>query len=185
MGPNGSGKSTIVHLIMGFYRPREGRILADDDPYDELDIISLRKQIGIVLQDPVTFSGTIRENITYGNPDAAETEVEEACELAVALDFIKDLPQGFETPVGEGGVLLSGGQRQRIVIARALLRKPKLLILDEPTNHLDKPTMERLLDNLKKLKESPAIFLVTQDINIAREAQVVYYLDEKGQITKS
>ena len=119
MGPNGSGKSTIVHLIMGFYRPREGRILADDDPYDELDIISLRKQIGIVLQDPVTFSGTIRENITYGNPDAAETEVEEACELAVALDFIKDLPQGFETPVGEGGVLLSGGQRQRIVIARA------------------------------------------------------------------
>jgi ABC-type multidrug transport system fused ATPase/permease subunit len=184
MGPNGTGKSTIVHLIMGFYRPQEGRILADDHPYDNLDIISLRKHIGVVLQDPVTFSGTIRDNITYGNPDASETDVEKACELAVALDFIKGLPQGFYTPVGEGGVLLSGGQRQRIVIARALLRKPKLLILDEPTNHLDEPTITRLLDNLKKLEESPAILIVTQDINISHEAHVIYFLDEKGRITR-
>jgi ATP-binding cassette, subfamily B, bacterial len=184
MGRNGTGKSTIVHLIMGFYRPQEGRILADDHPYDNLDIISMRKYIGVVLQDPVIFSGTIRDNITYGNPDASNEEVNKACELAVALDFIKELPQGFNTPVGEGGVLLSGGQRQRIVIARALLRKPKLLILDEPTNHLDEPTVARLLNNLKNLEESPAILIVTQDINISHEAHVIYFLDEKGQITK-
>jgi ABC-type multidrug transport system fused ATPase/permease subunit len=183
MGLNGTGKSTIVHLIMGFYRPQEGRILADDQAYDNLDILSLRKKIGIVLQDPVTFSGTIRENIAYGNPDAEEKDIEKACELAVALDFIKELPDGFQTPVGEGGVLLSGGQRQRIVIARALLRKPKLLIFDEPTNHLDEPTIARLLDNLKKLEKSPAIFVVTQDSKFSRFANIMYFLDEDGRIT--
>jgi ABC-type multidrug transport system fused ATPase/permease subunit len=184
IGPNGTGKSTIVHLIMGFYRPQDGIVLADDHPYNNLDIISLRKHIGVVLQDPVIFSGTIRDNIAYGNPEASETDVEKACELAVALDFIKGLPQGFNTPVGEGGVLLSGGQRQRIVIARALLRKPKLLIFDEPTNHLDEPTVSRLLGNLKKLEESPAILIVTQDVNISNEAHVIYFLDEKGHITR-
>jgi ABC-type multidrug transport system fused ATPase/permease subunit len=184
MGPNGCGKSTLVHLIMGFYRPLEGRILADDQPYNHLDIIALRKQMGVVLQDPVTFSGTIRENITYGNPDAKEKEIEKACELAIALDFIRELPHGFQTPVGEGGVLLSGGQRQRIVIARALLQKPKLLILDEPTNHLDEPTVVRLLDNFKKLEERPAIFIVTQDSKVSRFADIIYFLDGNGRITK-
>ena len=182
-GLNGTGKSTIVHLIMGFYRPSEGRILADDHPLDVLDIISLRKDIGLVLQDPVTFSGTIRENITYGKPEAHDEEVNKACELAVALDFIKDLPHGFNTQVGEGGVLLSGGQRQRIVIARALLRKPKLLILDEPTNHLDEPTVTLLLNNLKNLAHAPTILIVTQDANIFFKANITYFLDKNGQIT--
>ena len=184
MGLNGTGKSTIVHLIMGFYRPPEGRILADDHPFDTLDIISLRKNIGLVLQDPFTFSGTIRDNLTYGKPDANDEDLHKACELAVALDFIKELPHGFNTSVGEGGVLLSGGQRQRIVIARALLRKPKLLILDEPTNHLDEPTVALLLNNLKNLADAPAILIVTQDANISCKANFTYILDKNGQISR-
>jgi len=179
-GANGLGKSTIAHLALGLYKPSRGVVYADGVPYGELDLADLRKQIGVIMQDPIIFSGTIVENITYGFPEATQEEITVACQLANADGFIGELPAGLETPIGENGMLLSGGQRQRIVIARALLRNPKLFVLDEPTNHLDRPTVFQLINNLKTLYGKPAILLITQDMKIAEEAQIIYTLNEQG-----
>jgi len=182
MGPNGIGKSTLAHLITGFYRPQKGYLYADDQPYDDLDIGQLRKYIGIVPQDPVIFSGTIWENITYGRPNASAEEVDQACRLATAYEFIREFPESYHTLAGEGGVRLSGGQRQSIAIARALLRQPKLLILDEPTNHLDEDSVRRLMKNLRELESAPTILIITHVMEIARQAGSIYIMQDRGQI---
>jgi ABC-type bacteriocin/lantibiotic exporter with double-glycine peptidase domain len=184
LGPNGSGKTTIANLILGLYRPQEGRLYADDYPYDELDIIHLRTCIGVVPQDPIIFPGTILENITYGRPDAHPQQIREACELALASEFVDQLPQGYETFVGERGVALSGGQRQRIALARAFLREPRLLILDEPTSHLDVQAVNQLVGNLKRLKSAPASLIISHDLDMVRHADYTYLLN-KGSITAS
>jgi ATP-binding cassette subfamily B protein len=176
MGPNGSGKSTIAYLILGFYRPQSGGLFADGHPYDDLDIAHFRKYIGVVQQDPIVFSGTIWENITYGKPDSGLAEVEKAARISTAYEFIEQLPNGFETLTGESGVLLSGGQRQRIAIARALLRNPKLLILDEPTNHLDPAVKAKLIHNLKKWGRDAAVLVISHDRDLTKEADVVLQL---------
>lgn len=178
IGPNGAGKTTIAYLMLGLYRPQAGQLYADDCPFDELDTVHLRQHIGMVMQDPIMFNGTIGENITYGRPDASFQEVVRASELATAHEFIQELPQGYDTFVGESGVLLSGGQRQRIAIARALLRQPRLLILDEPTNHLDEAAVRQLMNNLKRLSNVPAILMISHDMDIVREAQHIYVLQE-------
>ncbi len=183
MGPNGVGKTTLAYLILGFYRPQKGCLFADGFSYDTLDINHLRKQIGVVPQDPVIFSGTILENITYGQPNVNLKEVERAAQLASAHKFIEQLPQGYETQTGEQGVLLSGGQCQRIAIARALLRRPKLLILDEPTNHLDNDTVKQLLENIRNLAEEPSILLITHIDEVARQADSIYVLNRKGTMS--
>ena len=180
MGPNGVGKSTIASLILGFYRPQKGQIFTDGCAYDTLDIVHLRKSIGVVPQEPVIFSGTILENITYGQPAVNFEEVKRAARLASADEFIQQLPLGYDTATGEQGVMLSGGQCQRIAIARALLRRPKLLILDEPTNHLDDRAIEMLLRNIKSLDENPSILLITHNREIAQQANAIYFLDENG-----
>ncbi len=151
VGPNGSGKTTLLNLLLGFYRPQQGQLYADEQPFSQLDLIHLRRSIAVVSQDPVIFPGTIRENLTYGCPEVSFQRIIEAAHLATAHEFIEQLPQGYDTFVGDNGVLLSGGQRQRLAIARALLRQPKLLILDEPTNHLDATAVEQLMHHLKKL----------------------------------
>lgn len=184
VGPNGSGKSTIAHLILGFYRPDEGRICADDHPFDELDIVDLRRHVGVVTQDPALLSGTIWENIVYGYPETDPARVIQAAKLATAHEFVWQLPQGYETVVGEDGILLSGGQGQRITIARALLRQPKLLILDEPTNHLDEAAVQQLMNNLRGLDSMPSILLISHDMDIVRQAQHLYVLHE-GRIVAS
>lgn len=178
IGHNGSGKSTLTYLILGFYRPQSGRIYADGYPLDDLDVIHLRQSISVVMQESVIFPGTIRENITYGGDKVAFQEVVQASELALAHDFIQQLPQKYDTFVGEKGVLLSGGQRQRIAIARALLRKPKLLILDEPTNHLDSMAVDQLLNRIKTMIECPSIILITHDLQVMKMAQAVYLLQD-------
>jgi ABC-type bacteriocin/lantibiotic exporter with double-glycine peptidase domain len=178
VGANGAGKSTLLGLILGFHRPQQGALFANGVPYEELDMADLRRQIGTVMQHPRVFAGTLWENITYGYPEASQAEVEAACELALATEFISQLPQGLATQVGESGALLSGGQRQRLAIARAVLRKPSLLILDEPTNHLDQATVQRLLKNLQRLQPAPAILLVSHDPDIVRHAHAVYALRE-------
>lgn len=171
VGPNGAGKSTLIHLILGFYRPQSGELYADDHPYSDLDLIALRRQIGIVPQDPLIFPGTIRENISYGSPHASELQIESAAELATANEFIREFPLSYDSFVGENGVLLSGGQRQRIAIARALIRQPKMLILDEPTNHLDKPAILQLMVNLKSLGHAPTTLIISHDISLIEQAQ--------------
>jgi ABC-type bacteriocin/lantibiotic exporter with double-glycine peptidase domain len=181
-GPNGSGKTTIASLLLGFYRPQKGELFADGVSYKNLDIHHLRGQMAMVMQDPLLYPGTILENITYGAEDIPREDVEAAAAMATAHDFITRLPEGYHTVTGERGVLLSGGQRQRICIARALLRKAKILILDEPTNHLDDKNVAQLMTNLKRLEEHPAILLITQNLEILSDCSFVYVLNLKGQI---
>jgi len=183
VGANGVGKTTIIQLILGFYRPLKGHIFADGISYDELDLRHFRKSLGVVMQDPILFPGTIRENITYGFPSATHEDLVRASHLATSHEFVEKLPKGYDTQIGESGVLLSGGQRQRIAIARALFRRPKILILDEPTNHLDRKTISRLMNNLQNLAETPAILTVTQDMYILDEIQDILELGEGGRLS--
>ncbi len=159
-GPNGSGKSTIVNLILGFYRPQRGELFADGHPYPEVDLIELRRQMGVVPQQTIILNASILDNITYGRPDVDEAAVRTALEVAEA-DFVERLPDGLHTLVGEEGVFLSGGQRQRLAIARAVLHRPALLILDEPTNHLDRASMESVMRNIAALRPRPAVLLIS------------------------
>ena len=181
VGPNGAGKSTLLQLILGFYRPARGELRADGAPFDRLDLVELRRGIGVVMQHPSFFAGTVRENITYGYPEATTEQVERASRLALADGFIQSLPQGYDTPIGEEGILLSGGEVQRIAIARALLRRPKLLILDEPTNHLETAAVHRLLDHLASLDQRPGVLIISHDPEVLGYADRIYRLDA-GQL---
>ncbi|MFA5205704.1 MAG: ABC transporter ATP-binding protein [Lentisphaeria bacterium] len=183
IGANGAGKSTAIELILGFYAPHQGRLYADGVPYEELDQTELRRAIGVVMQNPPLFSGTILENLAYGIPDADRDRIAWACQVALADDFIRQLPAGYDTQIGDDGILLSGGERQRLAIARALLRRPRLLILDEPTNHLDHDTVSRLMNRLDHLEEHPAILLVSHDRGVVAHAPEVYELD-KGTLRR-
>ena len=165
-GPNGMGKSTLVSLVLGLYRPDGGVLLVDGVPYDELDIRALRREIGVLLQDPVLFRGSVRDNVAYGT-SASDDEIAEAVALATADDVVEQLPDGYRTEVGDDGGQLSAGQRQRIALARALIGRPPLLILDEPTSHLDEPTTVRLMENLAALSWDPTILLITHDPLVA------------------
>ena len=176
IGPNGIGKSTVTQLILGFYRPLSGGLFADDLPYEELDMIHLRKQIGVVMQDPALFSGTVLESISYGSVDGDRERIIRAARMAMADEFIRKLPEGYDTQIGEDGVLLSGGERQRLALARALLRRPKLLILDEPTNHLDRAAIRQLIGNLDELDDRPSILIISHDMNVITSAHEVYQL---------
>ena len=191
VGPNGAGKSTVIWLLLGFYRPQQGQVFADGVPYTQLDLAWLRRSIGVVPQNPLLFDGTIWENITYGMPDvprcpptrALTAKVEQACRLATADEFIAGLEAGYNTRVGEHGILLSGGQRQRLAIARALMRQPRLLILDEPTSHLDPAAVEQLMRNLTGLSPRPGVLLVTHDYSLLSHVDAVYTLDQ-GHIAR-
>lgn len=165
VGPSGSGKSTIISLIARFYDPTQGTISIDQQPLTNLKQKSLRQNIGMVLQSPILFSGTIRENILYGKPKATETEIKNACKAANALEFIAALPDGFDSQVGEGGALLSGGQRQRITIARAFLKDPKILILDEATSALDSESERLIQSALERLMEGRTTFIIAHRLS--------------------
>jgi ABC-type multidrug transport system fused ATPase/permease subunit len=176
VGPNGAGKSTLASLLLGLYRPTAGQVFADGVPFDELDMPRFRRSLGVVLQDPVIFPGTVSENIAYGQPNATEADVRRATAWATATDFIEALPEGYATPVGDEGVLLSAGQRQRLAIARALLTGPSLLVLDEPTTHLDDAAIHRLLGNLRELPGSPTVIAISHDPEIEAWAGRVIHL---------
>ena len=176
VGPNGAGKTTLLSLILGLYRPREGSLLADGVPYDELDITELRRQMGVILQDPIVFPTTIRQNIAYGRPDATAEEIREAARWATAAGWIESLPEGYETQMGDEGGLMSGGERQRVALARALLSQPALLVLDEPTTHLHDATIRRLMQNLTELPGHPTVLAISHDPVVADQADRVYTL---------
>ncbi len=176
LGPNGAGKSTILSLLLGLYRPWTGRLLADGVPFDELDLDALRRQLGVVLQDPIIFRGSVFDNVRYGREEATEADVQAALEFAGATAFVNALADGLATQVGDEGELLSGGQRQRIAIARALIRTPSLVIFDEPSVHLDEAGTRELLESLVELPGRPAILVVTHDPLVASSADRSYLL---------
>ena len=182
MGANGAGKTTVARLILGLYKPDKGELLADGISYQRLDIEHLRQAMAFTPQDPVLFAGTIWENLSYGILETDSEKVKRACQIALVDDFVRLLPKGYDTEVGDDGGTLSGGQRQKIAIARALARLPRLLILDEPTNHLDRLSAHKLLYNIKAMPDQPTILMITQDLAIAREAEFYCWL-ENGRLT--
>ncbi len=184
LGSTGSGKTTIINLIPRFYDVSDGRILIDGQDVRDVTIESLRRQIGIVLQETTLFSGTIRENIAFGRPDASEEDIIAAATAAAAHDFIMEFPQGYDTPVGERGSTLSGGQKQRIAIARALLLNPHILILDDSTSSVDLNTEYEIQKALDKLMEGRTSLVIAQRISTVLNADQILVLD-KGQVVDS
>jgi len=180
-GATGSGKSTIINLIPRFYDVSEGRVTVDGYDVRDVTLESLRRQIGIVLQETVLFGGTIRENIAYGQPDASDEEIIAAAEVAEAHDFITSFADGYDTAVGERGVTLSGGQKQRIAIARALLIDPRILILDDSTSSVDFETEYRIQQALERLRGGRTSFVIAQRISTVLDADKVVVLD-KGEV---
>ncbi|SDB36855.1 ABC transporter ATP-binding protein [Bauldia litoralis] len=177
IGPNGSGKTTLICLLLGLYEPDSGSLLIDGKPLADMALDHYRRQVGVVLQDPLIFSGTISANIAYGFPSATAAEVAAAAALSGADAFIRTLPDGYDTDIGKAGVSLSGGQHQMLAIARALLGNPKILILDEPTNHLDERTVRTLLANIEALSSQPTVIVITHDRELATRMSTVHALE--------
>ena len=181
LGATGSGKTTIINLLPRFYDPSEGVITIDGYDLRQVSLDSLRSQIGIVLQETTLFSGTIRENIAFGKPDASQEEVIAAAQAAAAHEFIIAFPGGYDTYVGERGATLSGGQKQRIAIARALLVQPRILVMDDSTSSVDMATEARIQAALESLMQGRTSFIIAQRISTVMNADLILVLDE-GEI---
>jgi ATP-binding cassette subfamily B protein len=184
VGPSGAGKSSIGSLVPRLYDPDVGRVLIDGTDIRAYTLESLRKQIAMVLQDGVLFGVTIRENIAYGAPKATDQEIVEAARLANAHKFISALPNGYDTKIGERGVMLSGGERQRIAIARAAVRKAPIVILDEPTKGLDEANARDVVKALRRLSEGRTIIHIAHDLHTIRDADAILFV-EMGKIVES
>jgi subfamily B ATP-binding cassette protein MsbA len=183
VGPSGAGKSTLIGLVAAFHAATAGRILVDGVDLSEVRLDSWRSHLGVVFQESFLFDGTLRENVAYSRPDAAEAEVERACGLAGVEDFARSLEQGYQTVVGERGVRLSGGQRQRVAIARAILADPKLLLLDEATSSLDSESEARIQEGLAWLMRGRTSFVIAHRLSTIRRADAILVLDE-GRIVE-
>lgn len=178
IGGTGSGKSTLVNLIPRFYDVTQGRILVDGVDVKEYSLEHLRNKVGVVMQKAVLFKGTIRDNLLWGKEDATLEEINEALDLAQATEFVKEKKNGIDSWIEQGGRNLSGGQKQRLTIARALIRKPEILILDDSTSALDYATDARLRKGLKGLEYNPTIFMVSQRTSSIRHADQIIVLDD-------
>ncbi|NDJ87174.1 MAG: ATP-binding cassette domain-containing protein, partial [Chloroflexi bacterium] len=183
LGQTGSGKSTLINLIPRFYDVTEGRVTIDSIDIRDAQLQSLRRQIGVVLQESTLFSASIHDNIAYGRPDATREEVIEAAKAANAHDFIMEFPDGYETEIGERGVTLSGGQRQRVAIARALLIDPRILILDDSTSSVDTRTEFLIQEALNRLMEGRTTFVIAQRLTTVQNADQIVVLD-RGEIAE-
>jgi ABC-type multidrug transport system fused ATPase/permease subunit len=181
IGHTGSGKTTLATLVPRFYDPASGRVTVDGLDVREAKLVSLRRQIGIVAQDPFLFSDTVRENIAFGRPDASDEQVEEAARLAQAHDFVVRLPEGYDTVIGERGITLSGGQRQRIAIARALLLDPRILILDDATASVDATTEAKIRLGLRQAMRNRTTIIIAHRLSTLALADELVVLD-RGRI---
>ncbi|NEO26858.1 MAG: peptidase domain-containing ABC transporter, partial [Kamptonema sp. SIO4C4] len=177
VGKSGAGKSTLTKLLVRLYEVESGRILIDGYDVSKVELYSLRRQIGVVPQDPLLFEGTVQENIAMNNPEAASEEVIEAAKIAAAHEFIMELPSGYNTRVGERGASLSGGQRQRIAIARTILQRPALLILDEATSALDYLTEQQVCANLHAEFGDRTVFFITHRLATIKNSDIIIMMD--------
>ena len=175
-GPSGCGKSTLAKLLLGFYRPQDGRILIDSQDIRHFSANELRQMFGVVPQETVLFSGSIYDNLQIANPHASFEDIISACRLAEIHDVLERLPDGYQTEIGERGIGLSGGQRQRIAIARALLKRPKILIFDEAVSNLDQDTAEHFAQTINKLKGKVTMLFITHQIPKALQVDEVVNL---------
>mmetsp|Transcript_14079 Transcript_14079/g.19382 ORF Transcript_14079/g.19382 Transcript_14079/m.19382 type:complete len:478 (-) Transcript_14079:51-1484(-) len=178
VGPSGSGKSTLTQLLLAMYAPSRGQILLDSVPLEQLDRAWLRGQIGVVSQTPALFSCSVGDNIAYGIPGASHQDIEAAAKAANAHDFISALPSGYQTLVGQRGVSLSGGQKQRLAIARAILKRPALLILDEATSALDNESEAAVAGGLQALMQGRTTLVIAHRLNTVREANMIVVMEE-------
>ena len=183
VGSSGAGKSTLLDLLLRFRDPQRGRITVDGRPIEELDPVAWRSRLAVVSQDPYIFDETVRFNILYGRPDGNDVELVEAANLAYADAFIRRLPQGYDTLVGERGVRLSGGQRQRLVLARALVRSPDVLILDEATNSLDSITEKALQQALARFARDRTVIIVAHRLSTIERANHILVFD-RGRLVE-
>jgi ATP-binding cassette subfamily B protein len=186
VGPSGSGKSTLMKLLVGLYRPQEGKILYNNLDETELRFDDLRNQIGFVTQDTNLFSGTIKENLLFVNPSVSEDELMDALNKASCQNLLARAEKGLDTTIGEGGLKLSGGEKQRLSIARALLRKPKLLLFDEATSALDSLTEEEITDTIRSisLEGNQITILIAHRLSTIMHADRIYVL-EKGDVVET
>jgi ATP-binding cassette subfamily B protein len=186
VGPSGSGKSTLMKLLVGLYRPKEGKILYNGLDETSIAFDDLRKQIGFVTQDTQLFAGTIRENLLFVNPSATEADLVEALEKASCIPILTRAEKGIDTMIGEGGLKLSGGEKQRLSIARALLRKPKLLIFDEATSALDSLTEEEITRTIREVSSrgDQITILIAHRLSTIMHADRIYVL-EKGEVVET
>ena len=183
VGPSGAGKSTIADLIPRFYDPKDGEILIDQENIKKLSLASLRKNMGIVTQDVILFNDTIKNNIAYAQPKATMESIINACKAANALEFIEEIPEGFEAIIGERGVKLSGGQKQRIAIARALLKNPPILILDEATSSLDTESEKKVQTAIEALLKDRTALIIAHRLSTVQTANKIITI-EKGRISE-
>jgi ATP-binding cassette subfamily B protein len=177
VGPSGAGKSTVFQLLLRFYDPQGGRVLVDGVPVAEVDPVALRARMGLVPQEPTIFATSVIENIRYGRPEASEDEVRKAAQLASADGFIRALPQGYATVIGERGVTLSGGQRQRLAIARAILKDAPILLLDEATSALDAESERKVQGALDRLMEGRTTLVIAHRLATIRSADRILVMD--------
>ncbi len=184
VGPSGGGKSTIADLLMGLLEPTEGQLLVDGSPIGPDQFQSWREQIGYVSQDTFLFHDTVRANLLWAKPEADEDHLWRALAMAAADDFVRELPRGLDTVVGDRGVLVSGGERQRLALARALLREPKLLILDEATSALDSENERRIQQAIERLHEQVTIVIITHRLSMVRRSDLIHVV-ERGAIVES
>jgi ATP-binding cassette, subfamily B, bacterial len=183
VGHTGAGKSTLMSLLIRFYDPKAGRIAIDGVDLRQIKLTSLRDQISVVLQEPLLFSGTIEDNIRYGSLGASSASVEAAAKAANAHEFVRGLPNGYDTVVGERGAQLSGGERQRICVARAFLKDAPILILDEPTSSIDSKTENVILDALDELMDGRTSFMIAHRLSTVRHAEQILVMSE-GEIVE-
>jgi ATP-binding cassette subfamily B protein len=177
LGATGSGKTSLIYLIPRFYDVDSGSILIDGNNVRDFKLSSLRKQIGLVLQDVFIFTGSIKDNIAFGKPDASMDEIIQVAKHARIHDFIETLPEGYNTVIGERGVTLSGGQRQRLTIARALLTDPKILILDDSLSFVDAKTEQEIQEAIEEAVKGRACFIIAQRLSTIKNADKIMVLD--------
>jgi ABC-type multidrug transport system fused ATPase/permease subunit len=183
VGKSGTGKSTFVDMIMGFNEPLKGRVAVDGIPLQDFDIHSYRRRIGYVPQDSILFNMTIRDNLRWANESATDKEIKEACQIANAAEFIERFPEGYDTIVGDRGVRLSGGQIQRIALARAVLRKPDILILDEATSNLDTESERLIQQAIENIAKRTTIIAIAHRLSTIINTDYIYVL-ENGRIVE-